>query len=334
MKRLLVVSMLSLALAGCAQSKGALSRGASYPPSPVALTPVPSIYDTVNQGMGGKAVAQTAIANPDDPHWAGRAPVSVAAGPVSPGPPGSAGGPHPTPAASAGAANAAPAVASGLPQPTGQPIRGIAGASRAGCPCGDAADRKPGPNVTGGVFGDARAGRSSNARPRHAGPGTPLPTLGRSRRDRLRPIREAFHWARRPSGPKPSAALPTDVAVSPPASSMPATLAGAPGPKNPAPKRNADPLLGPDPDLMPAMPELPAVRSSNKQAKPPAGTSLELVPALVPASGPTPELNPAEPPAHRPGSHADAGPGRSADRRWTVRRPRASPPMAGWPPRN
>ena len=60
MKRLLVVSMLSLALAGCAQSKGALSRGASYPPSPVALTPVPSVYDTVNQGVGGKALAQTA----------------------------------------------------------------------------------------------------------------------------------------------------------------------------------------------------------------------------------------------------------------------------------
>ena len=50
MKRLLVLSMLSLATAGCAQSKGALSRGASYPPSPVALTPVPSIYDTVNHG--------------------------------------------------------------------------------------------------------------------------------------------------------------------------------------------------------------------------------------------------------------------------------------------
>ena len=53
MKRLLVLSMLSLATAGCAQSKGALLRGASYPPSPVALTPVPSIYDTVNSGVGG-----------------------------------------------------------------------------------------------------------------------------------------------------------------------------------------------------------------------------------------------------------------------------------------
>jgi hypothetical protein len=114
MKRMLVVSMLSLALAGCAQSKGALSRGASYPPSPVALAPVPSLYDTVNQGVGGKALAQTAIANPDDPQWAGRAPVSVAAGPVSPGQPNSAGGPRPAQAVGPGAASAAPAVASGL----------------------------------------------------------------------------------------------------------------------------------------------------------------------------------------------------------------------------
>ena len=77
-------------MAGCAQSKGALSRGASYPPSPVAITPVPSIYDTINQGMGGKALAQTAIKNPDDPQWAGRAQASVAARPVRVGPAGPA----------------------------------------------------------------------------------------------------------------------------------------------------------------------------------------------------------------------------------------------------
>jgi parvulin-like peptidyl-prolyl isomerase len=82
---------------------------------------------------------------------------------------------------------------------------------------------------------------------------------------------------------------------------MPATLAGAPGPNKLPPQRNADPLLGPDPDLMPAMPELPAVGSSKKQGSSPAGTSLELVPAVAPASGPTPELNPAEPPPAGPG---------------------------------
>ena len=96
MKRLLVLSMLSLATAGCTQSKGALLRGASYPPSPVALTPVPSIYDTVNTGVGGETLAKTAIKNLDDPHWSGRAQASVAARPVlPPGIPNPPGGPGP-----------------------------------------------------------------------------------------------------------------------------------------------------------------------------------------------------------------------------------------------
>ena len=88
MKRLLVVSMLSLALAGCAQSKGALSRGASYPPSPVAITPVPSIYDTINQGVGGKALAQTAMPESRRPAMGGPRP-GLGSGPAGPaGPPG------------------------------------------------------------------------------------------------------------------------------------------------------------------------------------------------------------------------------------------------------
>ena len=89
MKRLLVVSMLSLALAGCAQSKGALSQGALLSAqSGGDAKPVPSIYDTINQGVGGKALAQTAMENPDDPQWAGRFQVSTAARPIAPGSPG------------------------------------------------------------------------------------------------------------------------------------------------------------------------------------------------------------------------------------------------------
>ena len=106
MKRLFVTSMLSLALAGCAQSRSALSKadgappGAAKPP-PVAVTPVPSIYDSVNQGMGGPALARTALKDPANPQWSGRAQVASAA----------------TPAAS-GAANPAPASS---PVPTGDP---------------------------------------------------------------------------------------------------------------------------------------------------------------------------------------------------------------------
>ena len=54
------------------------------------MTPVPSIYDTVNRGTGGKALAKTAIKDPDDPQWAGRTQVSVAARPIAPGSPGPA----------------------------------------------------------------------------------------------------------------------------------------------------------------------------------------------------------------------------------------------------
>ena len=298
MKRLLVVSMLSLAMAGCAQSKGALSRGASYPPSPVALTPVPSVYDTVNQGMGGKALAATTMPNPDDPHWAGRAPVPATLEPGSPGQPPSAGGPNPTLAANAGAASAAPAVASGPPQspvePAGASSAPAAPAALAAMPPienqvptplaapptmpAPAATPTPGPSMTG--LAPASDPRTVSSGPIASDPGS-IP-LGASS-----------------AGPKSSAALPTDVVVSPPASSMPATLAGAPGPKIPVPPRTADPLLGPNPDLMPAMPELPASGSSSKQAKPPAGTSLELVPAEVPAKSTAPESNPAEPPGAR-----------------------------------
>ena len=287
MKRLLVVSMLSLALAGCAQSKGALSRGASYPPSPVALTPVPSLYDTVNQGMGGKAVAQTAIANPDDPQWAGRAPYSVAAGPVPPGPP----------AAGPGAASAAPAVAAG-PQSPGQPM---------GTPPALAAPAAPPamPPIENQVPAELASSSAMPAPAELPPPGPAMPGLGAAPDPRTvssGPIATdpgSIPLSSSSAGPTRNAVVPAEVAVSPPASVMPAPLAGAPGPQKSAPKRSADPLLGPDPDLMPTMPELPPVQS-NKQATPSAGPqSLEPPPALVPA-GATPATSPAEPPAAGP----------------------------------
>src|SRR5262249_10770336 len=87
MKRVFVASLLSLAIAGCAQSRSVLSEGDSAKGSrgvgPVAVTPVPSLYDTVNSGMGGSSVARTAMSKPHDPHWSGRAPSpSAGAGPA------------------------------------------------------------------------------------------------------------------------------------------------------------------------------------------------------------------------------------------------------------
>ena len=95
MKRVLVVTLLSLGAAGCAQSRSALSQ--QDPPGstaarsklgPVAVNPVPSLDDTVNRGLGNSAVVRSAIKDPDDPRWSGRAPASVAPNPGGPVPAG------------------------------------------------------------------------------------------------------------------------------------------------------------------------------------------------------------------------------------------------------
>ena len=168
MIRLLAVSMLCLALAGCAQSKGALSRGASYPASPVAITPVPSIYDTINKGVGGNAVAQTAIKNPDDPQWAGQTQVSVAARPIPPGAPGATSGPGTQigpgglPMLPPGHPGATPGTSGlqitpgSMPPPGGAPVI----VPPAGAPAGSApAEHAPAPAPTGGA---APAGGAGN----------------------------------------------------------------------------------------------------------------------------------------------------------------------------
>jgi peptidyl-prolyl cis-trans isomerase SurA len=65
-------------------------------------------------------------------------------------------------------------------------------------------------------------------------------------------------------------------------------------------------LLGPDPDLMPPMPDLPPIQSSARPARPPGGpSSLEPAPALAkqpspPGGPPSLEAAPAEVPASRP----------------------------------
>src|SRR5207248_7753949 len=78
MKRPFIAGVLGLALAGCAQSRSAIPKGASDATGPVGLAPVPSVYDTINRGTGNPALVQTALKDSTDPRWNGRAPVSVA----------------------------------------------------------------------------------------------------------------------------------------------------------------------------------------------------------------------------------------------------------------
>ena len=78
MKRVSAVMLLSLAAAGCAQSRSALTKQDARAPDPVAVKPVPSLHDTINSGMGNPAVVRTAIKDPENPHWSGRAQIGRA----------------------------------------------------------------------------------------------------------------------------------------------------------------------------------------------------------------------------------------------------------------
>jgi hypothetical protein len=64
MKRLLALGALSLAIAGCTQSSGAIMRGASSPPSPLALAPARSNRDTIIQGAATAPSADPAASAP------------------------------------------------------------------------------------------------------------------------------------------------------------------------------------------------------------------------------------------------------------------------------
>src|SRR5262249_32672646 len=74
-KRQFIAGVLGLALIGCAQSRSTVPKGASKSTEPIGLTPVPSVYDTINRGTGNSALVQSAIKDPADPHWNGQAPV-------------------------------------------------------------------------------------------------------------------------------------------------------------------------------------------------------------------------------------------------------------------
>jgi peptidyl-prolyl cis-trans isomerase SurA len=292
MKRLFVLSLLSLALAGCAQSKGALSRGASYPPSPVAITPVPSIHDTINEGMGGKVIAQTAMNNPDDPHWSGRTQVASVARPVPPGPPSATQGRAAMAAASPDAIGTR-SVDTTAPASTG-PALGVA-------PAVAAAGAAP------AVLAPLAEPYSNAAAPSPvmAGPAPALPIQSRALGDQpsapadaaaagpqlagsVEPSGESIAVPSGPQTPALSPITPVAVAVAPGLPASPATAtAAALAPNIAAPTRAADPLLGPDPDLMPLMPELSSGKKVARQGAAPAGPpSLEVAPAENPEPAP------------------------------------------------
>jgi len=56
-----VAGMLGLALAGCAQTRSQVPKGAEKSTGPVGMTPVPSIHESINRGTGGQGMAQATL---------------------------------------------------------------------------------------------------------------------------------------------------------------------------------------------------------------------------------------------------------------------------------
>jgi peptidyl-prolyl cis-trans isomerase SurA len=361
MKRLFVAGALSLVMAGCAQSRSALTQDDSkQKPNPVALTPIPSIYDSVNTGMGDKAVVQTAIKDPGDPRWAGRAqvpyaPRSSGAGlasaerrpakspaasssppnemPLATAPPATSSSPNETPLATAAPATssspnetplatAAPATSS---SPNETPLAAAAPAPvSAGPNKGTAIPPAHPDTITSAGANDAATADLSRS-PEGSVPAQDAP---RAAARSLAPESAGAHAAAdRPSGLRDREAASHEAVNVPPdatglsAPSQP-TVPSVPELPESAPRRGGDPLLGPNPDLMPSMIDLPPAKrpettapgSRNKDAGANPPSSAGARPAAAPASAaasapvadlpPLPEPKPATPSAPSPAAGA------------------------------
>jgi len=333
MKQHVLSGILCLAMAGCAQSRPALTKEDSKA-NPVAINPVPSLYETVNHGMGGKALAQTAMANPDDPHWAGRAQVAMVPKPTAARPAGTATGandPSPPRAPSLAAPNSGEPQVAAAGQPTvdsaaaagtasGAAMAGAYAAS-AGRPSEEQSpnDLTQSPQAEPVYTGtSARVANAGSALPQPTGATTgssiaaasglppisdlpPIPDLPPTAApsapnaiEGVGPDRGALG-----GGPGTTAVSSTAESASTPASPPSIEASNA---KPSSAKR--DPLLGPDPDLMPRMDDVPAVgaspnaaakESANPASADPKAVSIDLLPPLPDIQPASPDRQPAKP---------------------------------------
>jgi parvulin-like peptidyl-prolyl isomerase len=334
MKQHVVSGILCLAMAGCAQSRLAVTKEKedSIRPNPVALKPVPSVYDTVNLGMGGKAVSQTAMANPDDPLWAGQAKVALVPKAKTPNDLAAStprGRTDPAPASSAPTVPPATALAQAPPAPPSAPDRAPAAVASAR-PWGRSADDTdwpPPPRAANEWAPPAVAGLSAAAAARStpAGPASAQPAAVPADPpiaavSNLPPIADAT-----PGGAGVNVAgaagandgRPGQTGAAAADSPIPLEASSA---KPPSAAHERDPLLGPDPDVMPQMTPVPELESSTAaRAKSPAGAPAT---AADPATGKTANTatgktaNTARPPVANPDpkpagsvAGANSGPG-------------------------
>ncbi|MGO9916334.1 MAG: peptidylprolyl isomerase [Isosphaeraceae bacterium] len=302
MRRKIAVGMLGLALAGCAQSRssvpGAASRG-----QPIGMEPVPSINDTINRGLGDPAIVQATLSDPKNPKWSGefippRGPAGTPPGPQvarSDAVQGSASSTDPAGRASvpasavlASPSSPPPASAAGLLAGAGMPAPAVdpqAARAPTAPPVQTVPSQQPG-------MADHEVSRSpGEVPPTAAAAGSPSPDQA------LPPVEEpgavgapgapledaVAPTAMAPAAAAPTAAAPT-AAPNPLSAPTPVPAQAAQAPRGPA--SMADQLLGPNPDLMPAIDSLPPASAKGKTTqRPEADATAKSVPSSAGAAG-------------------------------------------------
>jgi parvulin-like peptidyl-prolyl isomerase len=270
MKERIAIAMLGLAFAGCTQSRSA-SPVASRP---VGMEPVPSIHETINRGLGDQELQKATLSDTRHPKWSGK---FVPTRDPQTGAP--AGGPQNDPSTATASAGGVPGAQNRTPAVLASPSSPPSGSSNlpdganASTPAmvGGASAAALGTAVATRPTGDAPSGTASSP----AG----LPAVEEPRTDS-------------PAEAPPPDTLPQAPALPP--TGGPKAVDLPPAIVNPPVTRptGGDPLLGPNPELMPAI-DTPLARPPQSAAKPvndpgqlPAGPASSAAPAQPPVAAP------------------------------------------------
>jgi peptidyl-prolyl cis-trans isomerase SurA len=298
MKRQFVAGLIGLTLAGCAQSRSTLTQKKGKADDPVAIQPVPSIYETINRGTGNPAVASSTLPNPSASHWSATAVPSTAGQPAAGGSaPGTGLNPaagYPLASGPQGESVQNQLMPGAVPPSAGAALLPLSAGSADGqtSPAGFGPVGATAP-VAGAATGmptavDARTALAPTPSLVEAGAAQPqgsalpeLPPLDPS--SKPADAQGAFS-----PGAMTTSSATADLAVSP-SGSVTATTPSSPAVAAPA-ARGGDPLLGPNPDLMPPLDisSIPARVSSNSGGRGVGARAKPAPPAGLPESGPTP----------------------------------------------
>ncbi len=320
MKRTLIAGMLGLAVAGCAHSRSDVSKETPRNLNgPVGMTPIPPLKETINRGLGDQASAKAALRDPEDARWSGQAPgpggpsglgaaggTSLTQGPSQPAPPASLGGPPGPAGETPGPHDLAMPAQSGVSPSmagtatAGSSLRGVSTQPGTGAvPEGPTDLAPPGPIGDGpAAYSPTQVGAPGtppalSVPTTLARPGGPMP--GRiTQSDSMNPVASVQPSVVPGGTPEFSpASEPADPAVNPSSSVGQSASTRSTAGTAPRPMRG-DPLLGPNPDLMPDLPPLPPDQAPAARSAPPAMSPPTA--ASPTAAQPAPTLEPAAPP--------------------------------------